>query len=111
MEVIRNQEFLLLPAEELHKLLASDDVNVPDEETIFHALMMWVKYDMQRRCSDLSMLLAFIRLPLLPPQVICVLIFQYIQYGKKFCVISQHYKIVLIILQYSKKVTRGLYLD
>lgn len=70
MEVMRNQEFLLLPAEELHKLLASDDVNVPDEETIFHALMMWVKYDMQRRCNDLSMLLAFIRLPLLPPQVI-----------------------------------------
>lgn len=69
MEVIRNQEFLLLPAEELHKLLASDDVNVPDEETIFHALMMWVKYDMQRRCNDLSMLLAYIRLPLLPPQV------------------------------------------
>lgn len=69
MEVMRNQEFLLLPAEELHKLLASDDVNVPDEETIFHALMMWVKYDMQRRCNDLSMLLAFIRLPLLPPQV------------------------------------------
>ncbi|KAM5288170.1 kelch-like protein 1 isoform 1-T1 [Ctenodactylus gundi] len=70
MEVIRNQEFLLLPAEELHKLLASDDVNVPDEETIFHALMMWVKYDTQRRCSDLSMLLAFIRLPLLPPQIL-----------------------------------------
>ncbi|XP_006882777.1 PREDICTED: kelch-like protein 1-like isoform X2 [Elephantulus edwardii] len=70
MEVIRNQEFLLLPAEELHKLLASDDVNVPDEETIFHALMMWVKYDTQRRCNDLSMLLAFIRLPLLPPQIL-----------------------------------------
>ncbi|XP_070937358.1 kelch-like protein 1 isoform X2 [Macaca nemestrina] len=70
MEVIRNQEFLLLPAEELHKLLASDDVNVPDEETIFHALMMWVKYDMQSRCNDLSMLLAFIRLPLLPPQIL-----------------------------------------
>ncbi|PKU44018.1 kelch-like protein 1 [Limosa lapponica baueri] len=70
MEVIRNQEFLLLPADELHKLLASDDVNVPDEETIFHALMMWVKYDMQRRCNDLSMLLAYIRLPLLPPQIL-----------------------------------------
>ncbi|XP_004680361.1 PREDICTED: kelch-like protein 1 [Condylura cristata] len=70
MEVMRNQEFLLLPAEELHKLLASDDVNVPDEETIFHALMMWVKYDIQRRCNDLSMLLAFIRLPLLPPQIL-----------------------------------------
>nr|XP_034972347.1 kelch-like protein 1 isoform X3 [Zootoca vivipara] len=70
MEVIRNQEFLLLPAEELHKLLASDDVNVPDEETIFNALMKWVKYDMQRRCNDLSMLLAYIRLPLLPPQIL-----------------------------------------
>uniref|UniRef100_A0A8B9I4M2 Kelch like family member 1 n=1 Tax=Anser brachyrhynchus TaxID=132585 RepID=A0A8B9I4M2_9AVES len=70
MEVIRNQEFLLLPAKELHKLLASDDVNVPDEETIFHALMMWVKYDMQRRCSDLSTLLAYVRLPLLPPQTL-----------------------------------------
>ncbi|XP_038628488.1 LOW QUALITY PROTEIN: kelch-like protein 1 [Tachyglossus aculeatus] len=70
IEVIRNQEFLLLPADELHKLLASDDVNVPDEETIFDALMLWVKYDMQRRCSDLSMLLAFIRLPLLPPQIL-----------------------------------------
>uniref|UniRef100_A0A8C6Y4S5 Kelch like family member 1 n=1 Tax=Naja naja TaxID=35670 RepID=A0A8C6Y4S5_NAJNA len=70
MEVIRNQEFLLLPADELHKLLASDDVNVPDEETIFHALMKWVKYDLQRRCNDLSMLLAYIRLPLLPPQIL-----------------------------------------
>nr|XP_060625384.1 kelch-like protein 1 isoform X1 [Anolis sagrei ordinatus] len=70
IEVIRNQEFLLLPTEELHKLLASDDVNVPDEETIFHALMKWVKYDMQRRCNDLSMLLAYIRLPLLPPQIL-----------------------------------------
>lgn len=83
MEVIRNQEFLLLPAEELHKLLASDDVNVPDEETIFHALMMWVKYDMQRRCNDLSMLLAFIRLPLLPPQVItCDAVFIALTYWK-----------------------------
>nr|XP_033805879.1 kelch-like protein 1 [Geotrypetes seraphini] len=70
MEVIRNQEFLLLPTDELHKLLASDDVNVPDEETIFHALMMWVKYDMQKRCNDLSLLLAYIRLPLLSPQIL-----------------------------------------
>ncbi|XP_028656901.1 kelch-like protein 1 [Erpetoichthys calabaricus] len=70
MEVIRNQEFLLLSADEILKLLASDDVNVPDEETIFHALMMWVKHDLQKRCKDLSMLLAYIRLPLLPPQLL-----------------------------------------
>ncbi|XP_006639441.1 kelch-like protein 1 isoform X1 [Lepisosteus oculatus] len=69
MEVIRNQEFLLLSADEILQLLASDDVNVPDEETIFHALISWVKYDTQR-CKYLSTLLAYIRLPLLPAQLL-----------------------------------------
>ncbi|RXM98002.1 Kelch-like protein 1 [Acipenser ruthenus] len=69
MEVIRNQEFLLLSADEILKLLSCDDVNVPDEESIFHALLMWVKHDVQR-CNDLSMLLAYIRLPLLPAQLL-----------------------------------------
>lgn len=69
LEVIQNQEFLLLPTAEIVKLLSSDDINVPDEETIFQALMMWVRYDVQNRQQDLGLLLAFIRLPLLPPQV------------------------------------------
>jgi len=69
LEVIQNQEFLLLPTAEIVKLLSSDDINVPDEETIFQALMMWVRYDVQLRQKDLGVLLAFIRLPLLPPQV------------------------------------------
>uniref|UniRef100_A0A671LG21 Kelch-like family member 4 n=1 Tax=Sinocyclocheilus anshuiensis TaxID=1608454 RepID=A0A671LG21_9TELE len=69
LEVIQNQEFLLLPTTEIIKLLASDDINVPDEETIFQALMMWVRHDVQHRQQDLGVLLAYIRLPLLPPQV------------------------------------------
>lgn len=69
LEVIQNQEFLLLPTAEIVKLLSSDDINVPDEETIFQALMMWVRYDVQNRQQDLGVLLAYIRLPLLPPQV------------------------------------------
>lgn len=69
LEVIQNQEFLLLPTAEIVKLLSSDDINVPDEETIFQALMMWVRHDVQHRQQDLGLLLAFIRLPLLPPQV------------------------------------------
>lgn len=69
LEVIQNQEFLLLPTAEIVKLLSSDDINVPDEETIFQALMMWVRHDVQNRQQDLGLLLAFIRLPLLPPQV------------------------------------------
>ncbi|XP_065127782.2 kelch-like protein 4 isoform X1 [Paramisgurnus dabryanus] len=70
LEVIQNQEFLLLPTTEIVKLLASDDINVPDEETIFQALMMWVRYDIQHRQQDLGVLLAYIRLPLLPPQLL-----------------------------------------
>ncbi|XP_072286750.1 kelch-like protein 4 [Pyxicephalus adspersus] len=70
IEVIRNQEFLLLPANEIAKLLSSDDINVPDEETIFQALMQWVKYDIESRQRDLGMLLSYIRLPLLPPQLL-----------------------------------------
>ncbi|KAI5236730.1 Kelch-Like Protein 4 [Manis pentadactyla] len=70
IEVIKNEEFLLLPASELCKLLCSDDVNVPDEETIFNAVMQWVDYDVQARQQDLAMLLSYIRLPLLPPQLL-----------------------------------------
>lgn len=36
MEVIRNQEFMVLPVDEVAKLFASDDLNVPSEELIFH---------------------------------------------------------------------------
>ena len=42
---------------------------MPDEETIFHALMLWVGHDVQARQQDLAMLLSYIRLPLLPQQV------------------------------------------
>ncbi|XP_044538753.1 kelch-like protein 4 [Gracilinanus agilis] len=70
VEVTKNQEFLLLPANEIAKLLSSDDINVPDEEAIFQALMIWVQHDFQNRQEDLGMLLSLIRLPLLPPQLL-----------------------------------------
>ncbi|XP_058845113.1 kelch-like protein 4 isoform X1 [Acipenser ruthenus] len=70
LEVIQNQEFLLLPGPEIVKLLSSDDINVPDEETIFQALMMWMRHDVPARQKELGLLLSFIRLPLLPPQLL-----------------------------------------
>ncbi|XDV14818.1 hypothetical protein PO909_015001 [Leuciscus waleckii] len=69
MEVMRHQEFLLLPACEVEKLLASDDMNVPEEETVVTALLSWVRHDVTTRQSQLPVLLAHIRLPLLKPQV------------------------------------------
>ena len=69
MEVIKNQEFCLLPAEELMKLFSSEDVNVPNEETIFHALIVWTQHDATNRKKQLAKLLENIKLPLLSPQV------------------------------------------
>ncbi|XP_048099596.1 kelch-like protein 5 isoform X1 [Alosa alosa] len=68
LDVMRNQEFLLLPPSEIEKLLASDDMNVPEEETVVQALLSWVRYDCAGRQPHLPTMLAHIRLPLLHPQ-------------------------------------------
>lgn len=61
---------MILPAEEVCRLLASDDLNVPDEETIFQALVMWAKHDLSNRKKYLAKLLSHIKLPLMSPQFI-----------------------------------------
>ncbi|XP_062333766.1 kelch-like protein 5 isoform X1 [Osmerus eperlanus] len=68
VEVVAGQEFLLLPLEEMERLLSSDDMNVPDEETVVTALLGWVRHDCPSRQQYLPSLLAHIRLPLLKPQ-------------------------------------------
>ncbi|KAM9792886.1 kelch-like protein 5 [Neosynchiropus ocellatus] len=68
LEVVGGQEFLLLPLEEIEKLLTSDDINVPDEETVVTSLLTWVHHDAATRQRHLPSLLAHIRLPLLQPQ-------------------------------------------
>ena len=70
---MRNQEFLILPPDDVAKLLSSDDLNVPNEETIFHALVMWAKHDTANRRKHLAKLLAHIKLPLMAPQVNIIL--------------------------------------
>ena len=69
MEVMRNQEFLLLPPEDVGELLSSDDLNVPTEETIYHALVLWIKHENNNRKKYLAKLLSHIKLPLMAPQV------------------------------------------
>lgn len=70
-DVIVNQEYLSLPAEEVKKLLSSDMLNVPTEEEAFRSLMIWLYYDLPNRKKDLPVLLEAIKLPLLSPQVKC----------------------------------------
>ncbi|KAF6205181.1 hypothetical protein GE061_019348 [Apolygus lucorum] len=65
VEVLKNQEFLMLSAEEVGKLLASDDLNVPSEEVIFRGLMTWIHHDSDKRRSDIPKLLQYVKLPLL----------------------------------------------
>lgn len=69
MEVMKNQEFLLLSADDVAKLLESDDLNIPDEEIVFQALMSWLQYDLDNRRKDVGRLLGLVRLPLLSPVV------------------------------------------
>lgn len=58
-----------MPANEVARLLANDDLNVMNEEMVFHALVLWAKHDMATRKKHLSKLLVHIKLPLLSPQV------------------------------------------
>ncbi len=69
MDVTQNQEFLMLSADDVCELFSSDDLNVPNEETVYYALLAWVNHDIPNRCKDLAKLLGHIRLPLLTPQV------------------------------------------
>uniref|UniRef100_A0AAQ4QX67 Kelch-like family member 5 n=1 Tax=Gasterosteus aculeatus aculeatus TaxID=481459 RepID=A0AAQ4QX67_GASAC len=68
LEVVGGQEFLLLPEEEMERLITSEDVNVPNEETMVTSLLTWVRHDAATRQRHLPSLLAHIRLPLLHPQ-------------------------------------------
>ncbi|XP_052278498.1 kelch-like protein 5 isoform X4 [Dreissena polymorpha] len=69
-EVMNTQEFLILPPDEVAKLLASDDLNIQNEETIYSALVMWINHDQPARKKYLAKLMSHIRLPLMSPQFI-----------------------------------------
>lgn len=81
MQVCKNQEFYQLSAVQLANLLKSDDLNVPTEKDVFHALMAWIQHDFDAREKHIPDLLGLIRLPLLPPTVSLIIIIIII--GKK----------------------------
>ncbi|KAB5550154.1 hypothetical protein PHYPO_G00050560 [Pangasianodon hypophthalmus] len=60
-------DFLEMPAGILRRCLASDSLNVPDEESALRSLILWTEHDLQFRRSLLPELLSHIRLHHLPP--------------------------------------------
>ncbi|EDV90573.1 kelch-like protein 5 [Drosophila grimshawi] len=67
MKVCHDQEFFQLNANQLGKLLSSDELRVPTEEDVFHTMMSWVRHDAPTREQHIPKLLAKVRLPHLPP--------------------------------------------
>uniref|UniRef100_A0AAJ7SKB5 Kelch-like protein 1 n=1 Tax=Petromyzon marinus TaxID=7757 RepID=A0AAJ7SKB5_PETMA len=68
--VCRCHEFLKLSHRGVHRLLASDELNVSGEPRVLDALLAWVRHDPAGRRAALPGLLAHVRLPLLPPQLL-----------------------------------------
>ena len=64
-DVVKNEEFLLLPHEDLAAMLASEELNVDSEEDVYNSLITWARHDLEERQSLLAVLLEKIRLPLL----------------------------------------------
>lgn len=66
-QVVQQQDFLELPVESLEAVLLRDDLDVKCEESVFEALMSWVRARQDERCLSLARLLSHVRLPLLEP--------------------------------------------
>ncbi|CAB3386730.1 Hypothetical predicted protein [Cloeon dipterum] len=67
-EVSVTAEYLSLPIQSISDLISSDQLHVASEETVFEAVIRWVKKDQPNRTQHLPQLLSLVRLPLLTPQ-------------------------------------------
>nr|CAH8875444.1 unnamed protein product [Trichobilharzia regenti] len=68
LEVVKSEEFLLLPVSHLVDIISSDDLNVYSEEQVYYAVMCWVHHNLSERRPYLSYVLEHVRLPLLSPK-------------------------------------------
>ncbi|XP_041055295.1 kelch-like protein 24 isoform X2 [Carcharodon carcharias] len=64
-DVIQHEEFLQLSKDDLCDQLSSDFLAVTKEETVFEAVMHWVRHDVPNRKHALKELLERVRIPLL----------------------------------------------
>lgn len=66
-EVSQHEEFLDMPKGDLLEHLSSDLLAVAREETVYEAVMRWVRHDVDAREGALPELLELVRIPLLDP--------------------------------------------
>ncbi|XP_005100559.1 kelch-like protein 12 [Aplysia californica] len=63
--VIENEEFKTMQFEEVESLVASEDLQVKSEETVYQGVITWVKHEEPVRLKHLPQLLTHVRLSLL----------------------------------------------
>lgn len=61
MDISMSDVFLELDVQSLTSLLSDDKIHVYSEKDVFHAVMRWVKYDIENRRKSLGTLLACVR--------------------------------------------------
>ncbi|XP_046355763.2 kelch-like protein 29 [Haliotis rufescens] len=65
--VVSTESFIALKADELSVILREDKLKVPSEEFVFEAVMKWMRHHPSSRKSNLSTVLASVRLPFINP--------------------------------------------
>lgn len=60
-----NEYFLGLHCDTIIEILKDDNLQVPSEETVYEAVMAWIKYDEDQRKDELCRLLKIVRMPML----------------------------------------------
>lgn len=64
-DVIESDEFLLLPINDLIEIISNDELNVNNEETVYQAVINWIKQNENERKQYIGQLMYHVRLPLL----------------------------------------------
>ncbi len=67
-EVITSDEYQDLQPVILSGLIADDRLNVRKEESVYQAVMLWLRYDIEERLAQLPSVLIHVRLPLINPE-------------------------------------------
>ncbi|XP_045191617.2 kelch-like protein 24 [Mercenaria mercenaria] len=72
-DISTSDEFQKLDADELIDLIRSDELSVPNEESVCEAVMSWVNFEPSRH-SQLGKILQVLRLPLVTPDYLFTLL-------------------------------------